>query len=92
MTVVLGGVRNKTTSLSYAFWRTAVFPVEAQTPLDSICIGFSSHLFQNNPLTPKYLQTTGWNRTVRSLLPTNYICASALEKDTKNGIIVWFQL
>lgn len=68
-----------------------MFPAEVQTSLDSICIDFSSHLFQNSPLIPKYLQTTGWNHTVRSLLPTNYICASALERDTKNGITICFQ-
>ena len=68
-----------------------MFPVEVQTSLDITCIGSSSHLFQNNPLTLKYLQTTGWNHTVRSLLPTNYICASALERDTTNGITTCFQ-
>lgn len=68
-----------------------MFPGEVQTSSDSTCMGFSSHLFQNNPLTAKYLQTAGWNHTVRSLLPTNYICASALERDTKNDITICFQ-
>lgn len=51
MTVVLGGVRNKPTLFSYTFWTTEMFSVDVQTPLDSRCIGLSSHLFQNNSLT-----------------------------------------
>lgn len=74
MTVVLGGVRNKPASLPYAFCSTEMFPVEVQTSLDSVRIGFSSHPFQNIPWTPKSLQTTGWNHTVSSLKLHFYVC------------------